>query len=548
MMTLNISIVLLLLQCISLSNQSVLRLKQQNELKVINLPSEFNIIHVFNINNNINLPVIRFDLSRVESLFDPKPDLYLIRLDYDKIISFFSVLKYQSTFNPRAFFIIITDDQDVSITNILKTDFYMFNVHVFNEDSFEKGILNIDFQKKYVYEKRDIRVNYYVLPPHTTHSATKEKGIEIKVMQIVADFLKINIKFTETNYTNWGNKINKTYTNLWGMLQRNECDVIMGDIHDKFNEHLDFDMCYPYLSDFLTFAVPKAKLQESWKIYILVFSLPIWMAILGIDVVLLIVHYLVSFDNEHVHLMSTTFLAIISFAFENIYSYSVKKSKPFSIFIIFTYLYFMLLNTAYKSQMFYFLTGNNYDKDLNTLNEFMEHKLKFGMPQNLMSLMKFDDPHTETYIKNNFLNCNNMTMCLKRTAYKRDVATVMTERQIQYFTAQFMDDQGRALVHNTNFPIILLSLSLFFVKGHPSFQRVNMVVRRLRENGMILNLYQNFTLRYYKALAISEMKAIEADEMTLSLTNTAGAFMVYCIGIFISFLVFVVEYVKNKWF
>lgn len=116
-----------------------------------------------------------------------------------------------------------------------------------------------------------------------------------------------------------------------------------------------------------------------------------------------------------------------------------------------------------------------------------------------------------------------------------------------YVISQDMDDDVFGLPGN----VFSNPLEMIAERGFPLMRRLNVLINRMLDAGLITKIYNDFLFKNFVLDFIKQRHRIKVDEghVTLSIDHLQGAFAVIIVGLLISFVAFLTEVIwRSRWF
>ncbi|KAL3280067.1 hypothetical protein HHI36_017574 [Cryptolaemus montrouzieri] len=190
---------------------------------------------------------------------------------------------------------------------------------------------------------------------------------------------------------------------------------------------------------------------------------------------------------------------------------------------------------VYKCNFTYFLVGENYDDDLKSLEDVMEHNLKIGFPPHLMIIFR-QEKRLGEYLKTHFVPCDFSYTCLNRTAFSRDMVVLKANVKVLIEFHTYLDQSGRWLLEKLVGRDVILTFSSIFIPGHPLFPLVNHQTLNLMAHGFLKKMVE----RYLKSNKITK----DVVDNYLTLYHLKLPFIALIVGLCSGLFIFLYELIK----
>ncbi|XP_066141315.1 uncharacterized protein [Euwallacea fornicatus] len=328
------------------------------------------------------------------------------------------------------------------------------------------------------------------------------------------------------------------YTNpAFLSLQFNEADIAVGAFHPTVNTYNDFEGSIIYIMDKLAMVLPNVLTEEtvwsrvkqiySWKFFLV--------CLLCLSLILLIIYY---FFNPTRMSFSTTAALQLHWFFQIIIESSIHRLHKFCNFrlVMISLLSFCLIHsTAFKNtlQMIYF----NEKYSVSTTEENLNLYVPYPPPFAGSSTKPLNDSYTNLIRRVQV--CTNVIKCLDRIAVFKDHEMLFLATPVIYSIPKYYVDKWTyqpLLVIDRIFQ--LMPIHMLVRKNYSAFQDINVVLRRLLENGIIQ--LEITKIRWTWHLQISKLKT-KLKSRVLSVEHLEFIFLIWSLGLSLGISVFIVE-------
>ncbi|RZC34972.1 hypothetical protein BDFB_001395 [Asbolus verrucosus] len=518
-----------------------------------------------NISFVLNYPSVRLQVfENIEWMQLARVNIYIISTDRGDFKAALQHLADFRNFNPRAKLILIWGDQvDEEIFETF-VKFYMTRVVVVELPSLKlftyspyrgrnvahpnttviplgycsESYKNLRlFAKKLpkTWENTVVRISYVPLEPYDINPEEDVKGMEIYTLESIKKFLKFKTQYSIANVSYYDEKKPETFYEAYGRLLTHEVDIALGAFYLKDFEHIDLDTSYAYLQDGFFWVVPKGQIIDQWKRIVLAFGFITWIAFLLSFLFFSGIYWI------YMYFFQMGFSSNIFFYFFGILIEStVNIPQKYQIrgLLVTWIFYCLIISTAFKSQMMNLLSGIDYEHQIDSLEEIIESPLRINMPQGYANLYDNEEYPLERYVYENNIRCDDILKCLQRTAKKRDTASTAIGRYIDFMRPQFLDKNGRSMIHVLNEKVYPMSIHMIFSKGYPIFGQIDHLLLIMEANGITDFLYDRIThilnLRYMtktgpvKYALVNDVKTMVLPFVILGFGQVLG-FVVFCL-------------------
>lgn len=501
------------------------------------------------------------------------PSIYFIsvnRTNYNKIIT---SLSKNYNWNSRAKFVIFNNDMDSNLIRFLCKSF-IYNIIIANFKGTEIKLSTINFFKQskidcnsyeqnyYIYSKinslrktnlfrsrlpkfwpnETLTVGYLNVPPYIIKKGNDIIGLEVRLLDLVQNRLKFNIKWHNETFEDWGTKRGSTYTGAFGALQRRECHLVMGIFHPDLDAMRDFDMTQPYLDESFTWVVPKSKIMDHTKKFFSIFTTYSWIGLLIYFFVLLFLFVAFNTTGDFIHKkISDSFMISLALMLSVTVLNIPKNRLGKFVFLSGRYVGFVIL-TAFQAKLISHLIEIKYEKQISNVKELIDSNLKLRLYPKLGESYKSFSDEVDEAIYKRYKTCDDKD-CLRKVALERTHAVVRPRRFLNYIIPRiYMNKDGTEMVYVFKENIFVYTVNMYMVKGHPIFKQVDSIVGKILNSG-----FDDFWDRYSKHMMRLANKNRRRDikYRSLNFRDFYGAFALFGLGFCLSFVIFCFEFYKK---
>ncbi|KAK9874384.1 hypothetical protein WA026_002731 [Henosepilachna vigintioctopunctata] len=385
-----------------------------------------------------------------------------------------------------------------------------------------------------IWKNSSISLIYGYEPPMTIGTEEKNKGIEIELFDLILDRIKIK-----------GNYVKKTTINdtSQNVLFKRHFDVYFGNVPSlRIDLFALNDVTVSYLSDSAYWFVPQQAVIPKWKYAFKAFSWRVWLLWLLSAICCSICWCIVYFVMEN-KLHPMNFLEKIWIIIRLFLEQTIKFKVKFVTQLIYIFLVIQssfILNLAYKGKYTYFLSGRNYEQQLNSLEDIMSNNLKIGSTRFLIGFFE-TIPEFRTYMEHHFVNCDTGITCFNRSIFE-NMAVFKPYRKVSYIRNLFRDKYGRNLHHRITKSITTVWSAAVFSKGHPIFPLVNRYFYLLMDHGFLVKI----TEAYDQATKRTRRTKRIPKNQKFSFEYFIAPFFILALGYAIGILFLGIEIFVNK--
>lgn len=487
------------------------------------------------------------------------PTIYVINCEdsreYLTIIKFLYLTRY---WNPRAVFIVsVLQDQNmseyartswnygISFLYLLTSNGKLFTYSLYSNGSCGNNtnlyeVSSISRRKPLLYFNNcplrimAAKILPYVIDPYDEINC----GYEVTLIKEIAFHAKMVPVFINQTYPHWGQtKLNGSYSYMFRDLFEGNIDVVIGMVVAQSNWFgKDFDGTHIPGLEASHFYVPSAKPIDGWKNFTLVFSRTVWIALTVIIVFTSLAVYLVS-KSSHKTVVYADLSKCIFITLRM--SLSPQPAPTVCVYLRFILTLwcssFLLINTAYQSQLISTLLKPAYEHQISSVEEVIHSShLKYGGFDGLIEF--FDAANEDIFkeIRKNWINCTLSTACLNRTAINRDFAVMKTVKTVTYYMqSMYRKPTGEFQIYKLDDYAFVYSISFALRRGSAYLVRFNSLIAALVENGLYNKWIDNIP---------SSLRKRHADQMVqLNLHHLKAAFLLLVAGYATATIIFLGE-------
>lgn len=540
--------------------------QQENFVTNILKENDFSFV-VFNINEDNDF----LKIIRLKYFF-----YVLITENVKDVDKFFAVSYHKVAWNPRANILVIyLGEEDVDEIFKIAWKFLSINVsvltrvlEVFTYYPIAKGncggnitkkiihtcetgtnVVNVFPVKLFLYfhdcplRVLPINIEPYVLDLH----GRDNPGYEVLVVREIAFRLKLSLVYVSHPFKHWGTKLSdRSYTDMYKYLFEQKADIMVGMILANESYVEDFEETYPHSEGDLRFHVHTPLVIKGWKNFIIIFERTLWFSFGVALISTMLAWWIIGKslkDSEGFDNLGNCFFKVVCIIF------SCCSTKPNSWLIRYIYIlwtvYSFIMTITYTSVLIGFLTRPSYEKEIATTTDMVNSKLKYGGLYVIRYIFNEEGNPTYLTLYDRFVNCPLSMECTNRTAFERDFGVIKNTRQIAYFTPKlYTHDNGRPMIQKVKDITVPQHIWLQTVKGFIYMNRVNEIIFRLRESGLVFKWDKDATATWKKSIEIPP------SVIPLTLNHLKFAFICLATGILLAVVAFIYEttkfYCKNK--
>ncbi|KAL3272887.1 hypothetical protein HHI36_014347 [Cryptolaemus montrouzieri] len=498
---------------------------------------------------------VNYRNKMLSNWFPTKPDFYIIDEDnLDNLLDIFRELSDLSTlsFNPRAKYLFIGQNFTIEFLKFISAlyirDVLFLNPETldfgppFHQDTEQFNCAKIHY--RIICENSTLKRNNADLSPRkieqylgiTTISAVYKpvemystchnctfKGILLEMFEIIAAYLEIKVEYYQ--HVNLSNQdIFKNYNVYIRVYGR---------------EVLSFtELTMSCLAEEMSWFVPTPKLIPRWKYLNNIFKPSVWLAFFAIIFIISLVWGTSNLIFEGEFIFSEIVIAVFKQFLEqdhNIPKNYVNRAILAVSILFLTY----LMNTFLKCRFTYLLNGINYQNELNSFEDIVSARIRIGSTPVLIQLLN-TTPQMSDHLEKYYLVCELGPDCLKRIAFRKDMAVLKPGRKVRAFMKMLIEEKGEILMKEIKPPFFVLHMALHFQRGHPLFHSFNKQLYNLVETGIAEKIISGYDHQLEEVLDIYiEQRALTTEHLVIPL-------FIWIFGILSALIIFGVEEILQR--
>lgn len=479
---------------------------------------------------------------------------------------FINITYYTSLWNPRAKVLIIFTgiEDDIEYIFEISWKYYALRIIVLHKnkmytyDPFNKG--NCNDTSKILLEKNCTGVNFpkipkfsngcqmdiapffnppYIKNPSLHGDNIVKVGLEAVILNNLLKSCNLTRNYVNNSFPLWGYKFpDGNSTLLYNLLFNRKCHGIAGQININESFYFDFDSTIFYIYEYSTWFVPIANAQLSWQSLILVFNNALWIALIGVFIILVVIWWLVSNEvqqNNDFRQFSVCLTKLWYILLQG--SVTNPQSKPLKILYIFWVYVTLLIAAAYQSKLISVLTNPTPEHQITNVEEMVKAKLPFGSIPSARNFFRNTDSKEDKLVYDNFVNCPDAIACID-LVFQGKFGFMMPQILMSYRVPFYMKrNDTKNNVYGFKKVVKPIMYNMYTLRGYPFLERFNDVILRLQANGLIWK----WTEETKKIINIIKKSEDENANAALTLTNLYSSFFVLLFGYIFAVIFFCLE-------
>lgn len=492
------------------------------------------------------------------------PNVYIVdSKDIGEYIATLKFLYLTQYWNPRAIFIIsLSQNEDIGEyaeiswkhgiqpLYIITPEGKMFTYFLFKDGSCgnntklqeisrETKIEVFNREPQLYFNNCPLKILAFTILPYVIDPFDKTNcGYEVKLIKAIAARARLIPVFLNHSYPHWGQtKKNGSYSYMFQDLYEGKADMVMGMVVAQSNWFSkDFDGTHIPGLEASHFFVPSALPIDGWKNFTLVFSKTVW-AVLTVAVVFTsLAVYVVTKTSDKTAACTNLPKCIFITLRMSLSPQSVPAASGYLRFTLTLWCSsFLLINSAYQSQLISTLMKPSHDHQITTVDEAIHSsQLQYGGFEGLIEFFNAAAEDIYKDVKKNWINCSLTEKCLNRTAKKRDFAVMKTVKTVKYYTRNmYRRPNGEFEIYKLNDYAFVYSISFALRRGSPYLERFNSLIAALVENGLYDKWIDSIP---------NPIRRRHADQLVqLNLHHLKAAFLLLIAGELCAVVAFIIE-------
>lgn len=508
-----------------------------NNIKIVH--EDIKIVHVVNFEHHLDFPVVIEEIGNFsvkEEDIGPKPDMYIINSTNVFLGDLLSILNDRLSFNPKAKFVVLDQRMEdnalyslyyffvFNVVFIKETDGNIYTYFPFKKEEYPSN--NFNLVKIGNLQKYDVKLFFEQKIPNTWEESefiscfifappyfiTHDQGISTEMTKLLFLKTKVTLKWHDDIYTSNGDWA----AHFQRILTQGTCDVYMSYLVQKL------DLLMPQCFDDGFWFIPRPKKLPKWKYVFRIFSVNVWILWFGIPVVLSLVWtstLCLQGIRPNMEILIGSIALVLRLFLEQCVKLILELSSQKIIatnMILFTF----IMNVFFKSRFSYLLTfGRIFETNtIKSFEDIMRANLQVGIIPIAFSVYSHD-PKALEYFKTYHNICRYDGQCLNRTAFKRDMATLIIQKMYVYDKKNLVliDENGKDLIWRISPSVITYISGGILKRGHPMFDFLHWRMHLLWDHGFVMKVNTKFEDDTKYDQVNFEFEGLDIEQIELSL-------------------------------
>ncbi|KAK7072318.1 hypothetical protein SK128_010299 [Halocaridina rubra] len=406
-----------------------------------------------------------------------------------------------------------------------------------------------------------IRIATFDHPPSVVyaydkdHNIVRRLGVDMQILQTLAQARNFTPHFIEVSKNElWGFELpNGTWTGLVGKVFYEVADIGACNVFLELHRWKLVDYSTPYNFERGCFVAPSPKPLVSWTSPFLPFAWSTWISIaiyLAVGGLLLYIIANLSINQE-----PNTF---ISFSYDYLYTLGaltmksfakVPKFLPVRIYVGFTWIFGLIISTAYSANLIAFLSVTQYTAPIDTMKELSRSNLRIGgvafwKTQFTASI----DPVVRNFVEK--LETDVQLSSLFDRVEAGDFALIENKQYLELQAGARYTYGSKTTIRIVRECLLPYSIGLAFQKNSPLKANFDILILRLFESG-IVQKWKEEVINYFRQQNKDKrmknvIKEHDTKRQPLSLTQLQGVFYLLGIGYLLAGFFLIAEVILFK--
>lgn len=393
-----------------------------------------------------------------------------------------------------------------------------------------------------------IRTEPYVFIPKSADVTDLKlrNGISVVVLETIANATNFKVNYsTSVRERDYGITVtNGTTLVISGIIDNlvnNRVDIGIGIFPVTSIRYRYLALSNPYMVDYITCVVPRARQEPKWKCLFKIFRMSTW-ALTGLTLMLAA---LCLWGLAHYSSRETTVYQILPISISNSFgvllglSVRQPRSGISRIFFIIWVIFCLHLTISYQTSLISVLTSPSYEKQITTIEEVFNQKMSIGFSASVLQYFNNDDDWRAKKISKEWIECSGLP-CLKRVVLERNFVYITSRLYVKYLEEQYLNKKRQSSMYLFKNNAVNLNIVIALSRGFPLLHRVNVLLARFRQAGLIDLWIKNVKKTRHNIGSFSSKYS------RLSLFNLQTAFIILGFGLSVSVIVFALEIIVYK--
>jgi hypothetical protein len=374
----------------------------------------------------------------------------------------------------------------------------------------------------------------------------KFRGLEIEYLLLITEALNSTLAFSQPSpNAPVFQRISWCVQNMIDGI----VDVAIGRIPGTFLDEKSGDLTIPYIFDAVKWYVPCSKPALRANKIMEMFTASVWFS-MAVVIVLTSFVFWVTSNSPACPVQESHCYKTVQYCAYNVWSAFMGVSVPrlprtsrLRVLFLVYVCYCFAMNTVFQAIFTCFLVSPGYVKQIASFEELEHSGLIHGRD------ISIEKPVSRINYKKlklkNFV-CPNHTVCLTRLFTKGDITTMTLKIDAEYVLSHDVQGLSGSKVCSVNENILIVNTVMSLTRGHPLFEKFDMIIRRCIETGLVDKYWSemnfNISLKSVSQLRKSDDEMSSNIYFVFSLSHLKVTFVVLGFGYVLSVIVFLFEF------
>ncbi|PSN55153.1 Ionotropic receptor [Blattella germanica] len=378
-----------------------------------------------------------------------------------------------------------------------------------------------------------LRVSMFERRPTAMKTASGEfSGVDGLVLRALAEYMNfIPIIQEPKDGTEYGylEKTNQTFTGSLGDILYNKADFSANTRFIKDYATPDIEFTSPVMFDNLCIIVPKAELLPHWLAPFRAFTFQVFYVIFLTYLTCSIIYYTLKHSLATPISVSECLFELFP-VFLSLSVVRMPRSVSEKSLLISCLAFGMIISALFQSRLVTVISKEDFAPDINTLEELAESGLSVGT----RSLNLLDE---SPLLKNKLLLLSTEDSVIGNIAFRRNIAGMTRLSSAQIHVLEYLNNDGSPQLHIVKECLRFYALAYVVEKGSPLLKRMNQILWRLIESGLIKRWTEE-SVFFRGGANVSTLRVFSLEDLQLAFLLLAG-------GLGIAVFIFVLYEKRN---
>nr|XP_021194150.2 ionotropic receptor 21a [Helicoverpa armigera] len=374
-------------------------------------------------------------------------------------------------------------------------------------------------------------------------------GVEIRIVDELCRWINCTVEIVKEDVDQWG----EIYANesggigVIGSVVEDRADIAITALYSWYEEYRVMDFSVAGVRTAITCIAPAPRLLSSWEMPLMPFTWYMWLAVVF------------TYFYASTGLLTAQGCSTTTYPFFNVFGMMIGQSQyesraSWRIRGVTGWLLIagLILSCAYGAGLASTFTVPRYEPSIDTVQDIVDREMEWGATHDawIFSLTLSTEPLVKQLVSQFRIHSFDE---LKRKSYTRSMAYSIEKLPAGNFAI------GEYITQEAVLDMMLMLEDFYYEqcvvmmrKSSPYTEKVSQLVGRLHQSGLLLAWETQVALKHlnYKVqveVRLSRSKNDVGTTKPLNLDNVVGIFIVYAIGLTISFAFFLGEiYVHQR--